>query len=783
VSSTTPPPVAYGHNTRVESRGGKRKMALHRMRLDTPLASLVGDDDENEFGAPPLLHVPNYRLQDVDGGRDALTPGALAKWPARQGTPTLLVHATKDGGSALMRPRVDTATTTPAFLAHVSRYLAFELPHVPPSEGTVGRLKVCREALAMVIDTFPSYAPVLETIRQHYDERIEALEEEMARFVAAEGLVQIERERYIEARDQAKNTVASERATAERERGRAFAVDRRAKDREAELQAKIGVLEGEVELAHRQALQERAARREADDNAATYARMYHELKSQWDAAKAEVGQFRSEAKQTLLELEREKRVAESTLALLHKKHAMEKQEWEAALEHQRATSLTPAQADEMHAAAAKLRKDVRNMQMKVEWMNRELEKRAKYEPPINWLQMDRPELHKLVHAGVTSHDLVTRVLYDHDRAKKAEQALRERLEALASVASAVECGPLIAALPAFADHHLHGGGGGGPVSDPHLDELVKTTAIEPLTAHTAPWAPKSWLLCDVSPDGPLSTLPPSVHQHRAIRQWACAALVTSAVTCQGSLCLALEKVCSDHFDFRTTGPFFNTVVYRLRTTFAGDPFLRFFASLLIGRRSSLAHGHQLLLQVRAALQALEHVDRSLCGKLTGKLPKEAVLAALPSAFPLKTGAQLVAIRQALFEQLDGRMTAGGFVGPDGSINVLLPPAIEVSAASSPSARNVAFDEGNSVISRNQSVGFGASTTAPTEAPLLSFDTQAAGNSLGVSATDTKLSPDTSVNASALAPAVLNHSLTGTGVGAGTSTYQTLPPTPWHAIAI
>lgn len=106
-------------------------------------------------------------------------------------------------------------------------------------------------------------------------------------------------------------------------------------------------------------------------------------------------------------------------------------------------------------------------------------------------------------------------------------------------------------------------------------------------------------------------------------------------------------------------------------------------SLLTKKRNSALHCHQLLLQTRAACATWEQLEKALSGKMAGTLPKDAFLASLSVAFPLKTGAELLALRQALYDQLDGRCTTGGFVGPDGSVCLNLPPATSSSPAASP----------------------------------------------------------------------------------------------------
>jgi hypothetical protein len=464
------------------------------------------------------------------------------------------------------------------------------------------------------------------------------------------------------------------------ERRRAFAAEHAAKESVLQFHGRMTGLEEQVEDLQRQIKLERVARREADDCTATYQRMYAELKGQWDSAKAEVVDFRNEVKTAMNELERDKNLAEATLSAERRRFAEERKLLEATAERIRATALTPERAAEVEREVAQLKEDIQALKTKNVWLTKDRERRSSYEPPVRWNELDRADLAQMHRAGTASHQIVVKLLQAQSRSRDSFLRVKAQLEVLSSVASAVEHGPLVATL-------LPGGGGHTAINTQVAiakgAEDAAAATIRPLTVQLCPWAPQTWLLMDKAT---LPLLPPSVHQHAAIRQWCCAALFACAALPQPNMALALDRVCRAHFDFQTVAAFFATVLFRLRTTFAGDPFLAFFASLLTGERCAVAHAHQILLQIRSSLNAWEFVEKSLTGKATGKLPRPALLGALSAAFPLKTGAELLGLRQALFEQLDGRMTATGFVGPDGNIYEALPTAPTRSESIAPSLR-------------------------------------------------------------------------------------------------
>jgi hypothetical protein len=151
-----------------------------------------------------------------------------------------------------------------------------------------------------------------------------------------------------------------------------------------------------------------------------------------------------------------------------------------------------------------------------------------------------------------------------------------------------------------------------------------------------------------------------------------------------------------------------------------------------------------VLAVRCALRAWEHVDRALAGRVTGRLPRDALLGAFASAFPLKTATQLLALRQAVFEHLDGTMSAGGFVGPDGSIHVNAPPPATANDAELTAKADAAEKASSSSLS---SGGDGSDEAGAQDKPIISgLD--------AFSEADSDAPPPTKV----------------------------LKPTPWHAIA-
>lgn len=641
-ASTAPHEVPPARGAATPEPGGKprrrspgRSLALQRTRLDDDVsASDITAMARSRPGTNQRSRaVPLYSLSDLDGGTDASRAAVVNKWPASSSASPVA------GPSSSGLVDLDVSTTTPGFLGQLTQFLTFELQHVPANEGAAGALNVCRQAFDYVTEAFASYAVVFSTIRDAYERRIDELEADVARTAQRETLLEEERARCSATEEQCKNAVAAEKAEADRSKRRLITAQHDAAQAIEALKVKADEMRRERDEAVRNVVRERAARREAEDNVETYKRMHDGLKEQWDEAKAEVVAFRTDASTALRDLERDKRVAEGSLALVQDKHAKELKQLRAEIEALRTSSLTPQQVADMNERSREQAEQVRKLQRQIEWLQRELEAKNSHEAPVRWRDID-DDCADMQRAGASSHDIALRLAQRQRRASRAEARLRERLAAVQQAESFLSGSAAAYALAPAAD----------------AEEL------RPLTEAGEPWALPQWRLADLSPDGPLSTLPPSVHQHEAVRGFVCAALIAQSTLKLPTFVAALDRVCNTHCDFRNAGAFFTTVAHRLRTTFAADPFIGDFAlSLLEGKRPSLAHSQQLLLQCRALSAALEALEKSASGRVTGTIPKDALLAALPNAFPLKDGAQLAQLRCALFQHYDGTMTAAGVV--------------------------------------------------------------------------------------------------------------------------